>query len=128
MDASLTGSNGRTYHLWPHERWWVGRFLPRVEKSDSPKTLLRRGGNPATVLRISGMASAMVSTPLSFALVIAIAVVAGHHPVTGTPFLTCGLIYLVVAGPFFFLVYRRRFQSGREARAFRDANFDQAGE
>jgi len=128
VDASLTGSNGRTYHLWPHERWWVDRFLPRVKMSDSPKALLRHSGYSATVLRISGMASAMIGGPLSFALVIATAVVAGHHPVTATPYIVNVLIYFIVAGPFYFLLYRRRFQSGREARAFRAAAFDQSGE
>jgi hypothetical protein len=128
VDATLTGSNGRTYHLWPHERWWVDRFLPKVQKSESPKTLLRRSGYPATVLRIGGMASSMVSTPLSLALFIATWVDARHHPVTPTPYIINILIYLVLAGPFFFLLYRRRFQSGREARAYRSAAPEPSGD
>jgi hypothetical protein len=102
--------------------------MPRVNKSDSPKTLLRRAGYPATVLRVSGMASAMIGAPLSLTLIVVILIVNDHHPVTTTPFIVTVLIYLLVAVPFSILQFRRRFQSDREDRAFRAAASAEPGE
>jgi hypothetical protein len=119
MDATLVGTAGKSYHLMPHERWLAERFVARSEKINSPKGVLRRSGSSATALRASASANAMIVSPLSIALLIATAMVANHHPESALPFIVNILIYFVLCGPFLVLQYRRRFQSMREARAFR---------
>jgi len=121
VDVTLVGTSGRTYRLMPHERWLAERLVARSEKIDSPKGVLRRSGSSATVLRAGATANAMIVSPLSIALLIATAVVANHHPESAMPFIINILIYFVLCGPFLVLQYRRRFQSMREARAFRAA-------
>jgi hypothetical protein len=67
------------------------------------------------------VANALIVSPLSLALLIATTVVVHHHPQNATPLIINIVLYAILAGPFLFLQFRRRFQSMRETRAFRAA-------
>jgi hypothetical protein len=68
------------------------------------------------------VANALIVSPLSLALLIATTVVVHHHPKTVLPLLINIVLYVMLAGPFLFLQFRRRFQSARETRTFRAAH------
>jgi hypothetical protein len=121
LDATLVGASGKTYHLMPHERWLAEYFVARSGTVEAPKGSLFRSGPSATALRASSVANALIVSPLSLALLIATAVVAHHHPQSVTPFIINITLYVVLAGPFLTLQFRRRFQGVRETRAFRAA-------
>ncbi len=119
MDSTLITTTGKVYHLMPQERWFAERLIARAKRIDSPTGALRRNGYSATVLLLGSVGNAIIGYLLSVVLLIAMYVAANHHPVNATPYIINILIYLILAGPIYFLLLRRRLQSLREARAYR---------
>ena len=119
MDSNFVGYRGTSYHLLPHERSMAASYEKKFEKVHTKTGALRRNGSASAALRAAATANAMIVGLFSIALLIATSMVAEHHPVSPTRYIINIVIYFIVAGPFLFLQWRRRIQSGREARAYR---------
>ncbi len=120
MDSIVVGSRGTTYNLLPHERLIASSFEKKFEKVHTKTGVLRRNGSASAALRAAVTANAMIVGLSSIALLVATSMVAKDHPVSPSRYIINIVIYTVVAGPFLYLQWRRRIQSGREARAYRD--------
>ena len=121
MDPKLVSTTGKIYHMMPQEIWFVERLMARAQRIDSPTGVLRRNGYSSTVLRFGSVGDAIIGYLLSVALLIAMLLATNHHPVNATPYIVNVLVYIVLAGPIYFLLLRRRLQSSREARAYRSS-------
>jgi hypothetical protein len=123
MEATITGTMGRTYHLLPHERWFAERLLRRSKSASASARRTFSGGPAAVALRGSRAANALIVSPLSVVYLIVLSLNEDHFVSDGPKsFQVMILIYVVVLGPFVFLQVRRAFQSTREAHDYREAS------